>query len=84
MPRPARAVAVEEFGIFGAPGGAAERELVAAIDNGFEHALTSHAGAAWARSPWEAAQRAAGDALRRLAMTDPGPRDWTASDDSPR
>src|SRR5262249_14054846 len=31
-PRPARVVAVEEFGIFGAPGRAAERELVAAID----------------------------------------------------
>src|SRR5262249_58011051 len=31
-PRPARVVAVEEFGVFGAPGGAAERELVAAID----------------------------------------------------
>jgi hypothetical protein len=30
--------------------------------SGFEHSLTSHAGAAWARSPWEAVQRAAGDA----------------------
>src|SRR5215813_410685 len=54
------------------------------FQSGFEHSLTSHAGAAWARSPWAAVQRAAGDALRRLAMTDPGPRDWTASDDSPR
>src|SRR5215813_12445381 len=35
-PRPARVVAVEEFGIFGAPGGAAERELVAAIDRQVE------------------------------------------------
>jgi len=52
--------------------------------SGFEHSLTSHAGAAWAPSPWVAVQRAAGDALRRLAMTDLGPRDWTASDDSPR
>ncbi len=31
-PRPARVVAVEEFGVFGAPGREAERELVAAID----------------------------------------------------
>src|SRR5262245_52232340 len=35
-PRQARVVAVEEFGIFGAPGGAAERELVAAIDRQVE------------------------------------------------
>src|SRR5215468_6509075 len=35
-PRPARVVAVEEFGIFGAPGGVAERELVAAIDRQVE------------------------------------------------
>ena len=35
-PRPARVVAVEEFGIVGAPGGAAERELVAAIDRQVE------------------------------------------------
>jgi esterase/lipase superfamily enzyme len=31
-PRPARVVGVEEFGRFGAPGGAAERAFVAAID----------------------------------------------------
>src|SRR6516225_8048950 len=31
-PRPARVVAVDEFGVFGAPGGAAEREFVAVID----------------------------------------------------
>ena len=30
----------------------------------FEHSLTADAGSAWARSPWEAVQRAAGDALR--------------------
>src|SRR5215468_8330762 len=35
-PRPASVVAVEEFGIVGAPGGAAERELVAAIDRQIE------------------------------------------------
>jgi esterase/lipase superfamily enzyme len=34
--RPARVVAVEEFGIVGAPDGAAERELVAAIDRQVE------------------------------------------------
>jgi hypothetical protein len=26
------------------------------FQSGFEHSLTSHAGAAWARSPWEAVQ----------------------------
>ena len=31
-PRPARVVAVEEFGVFGAPGGEVERQFVAAID----------------------------------------------------
>jgi esterase/lipase superfamily enzyme len=31
-PRPARVVGVEEFGVFGAPGGAAEQAFVAAID----------------------------------------------------
>ena len=36
------------------------------FQSGFEHSLTSHAGAAWARSPWEAVQRAASDALGRL------------------
>src|SRR5262252_7841462 len=35
-PRPASVVAVEEFGIVGAPGDAAERELVAAIDRQVE------------------------------------------------
>ena len=33
--------------------------------SGFEHSLTSHAGSAWARSPWEAVQQAAGEVLRR-------------------
>jgi esterase/lipase superfamily enzyme len=32
VPRPARVVAVEEFGVFGAPGGEARREFVEAID----------------------------------------------------
>ncbi len=36
------------------------------LPEGFEHSLTSHAGAAWVRSPWEAVQRAACDALGRL------------------
>jgi esterase/lipase superfamily enzyme len=35
-PRPARVVAVEEFGVFGAPGSEAEREFVAAIDRQVE------------------------------------------------
>src|SRR5215510_7738314 len=35
-PRPARVVAVEEFGIFAATGGTAERDLVAAIDRQVE------------------------------------------------
>jgi esterase/lipase superfamily enzyme len=35
-PRPARVVAVEEFGAFGATGGAAERAFVAAIDRQLE------------------------------------------------
>ena len=35
-PRPARVVAVEEFGVFGAPGSAAEREFIAAVDRQVE------------------------------------------------
>jgi esterase/lipase superfamily enzyme len=35
-PRPARVVAVEEFGVFGAPGSEAERQFVAAIDRQLE------------------------------------------------
>ena len=54
------------------------------FESGFEHSLTSHAGAAWARSPWEAVQRAAVDALRKRESQDPAPRDWTTTDDSPR
>ena len=50
---------------------------------GFEHSLTSHAGSAWARSPWEAVQRAAGDALNRLEGGEPAPCDWTGTDESP-
>src|SRR5262249_13926506 len=41
------------------------------FESGFEHSLTSHAGAAWARSPWEAVQRAAADALRQRESPDP-------------
>jgi hypothetical protein len=33
---------------------------------GFEHSLTSHAGAGWALSPWAAVQQAARDALAKL------------------
>jgi len=40
-PRPARVVAVDEFGVLGAPGGAAERAFVAAIDR---QLATSHSG----------------------------------------
>jgi hypothetical protein len=54
------------------------------FQSGFEHSLTSHAGAAWARSPWEAVQRAAGDVLRKLEVPDAPPRDWTTTDESPR
>src|SRR5215510_2039799 len=51
----------------------------------FEHSLTSHAGAAWARRPCEAVQRAAADALRKLDVpNDAAARDWTAIDDSPK
>ena len=53
------------------------------FQSGFEHSLTSHAGAAWARSPWEAVQRAAGDALHKLEAGEPAPRDWTRADESP-
>jgi len=53
------------------------------FQSGFEHSLTSHAGAAWARSPWEAVQRAAADALRSIERPDAAPRDWTTTDESP-
>jgi hypothetical protein len=53
------------------------------FQSGFEHSLTSLAGAAWARSPWEAVQRAAGDALRKLESADPAPRDWSITNDAP-
>ena len=36
------------------------------FQGGFEHSLTSHAGAAWARSPWAAVQGAARDALTQV------------------
>ena len=54
------------------------------FQSGFEHSLTSHAGAAWARSPWEAVQRAAADALRRRQTPEPAPGDWTTTDETPR
>lgn len=38
------------------------------FQSGFEHSLTSHSGGAWARSPWEAVQRAANDALYKLRV----------------
>jgi len=52
--------------------------------SGFEHSLTSHAGAGWAPSPWQAVQQAAGDALAKLEPSRDVPqRDWTVTDDSP-
>ena len=54
------------------------------FQSGFEHSLTSHAGAAWARSPWEAVQRAAVDALGKRESPDAEPREWTTTDESPR
>jgi len=42
--------------------------------SGFEHSLTADAGSPWARSPWEAVQRAAADALRRREAPEPAPR----------
>jgi hypothetical protein len=54
------------------------------FDTGFEHSLTSHAGAAWARSPWEAVQCAADDALVRQGLAEPQTPDWTATDAAPR
>ena len=50
--------------------------------SGFEHSLTSHAGSAWALSPWHATQRAAADALNRLEGGERAPRDWTLTDES--
>src|SRR5437762_4945483 len=45
--------------------------------SGFEHSLTSHAGTAWAKNPWEAVQRAAADALDRLESEHSPNSDWT-------
>jgi len=54
------------------------------FQGGFEHSLTSHAGAAWARSPWAAVQGAARDALAKLARGgEPAPQDSTLTDESP-
>ena len=52
--------------------------------SGFEHSLTAHAGTAFARSPWQAVQKAAGDALDRLHAAERAPRDWTLTDEAPR
>ena len=52
--------------------------------SGFEHSLTADAGSAWARSPWEAVQRAAADALRRREAPEPALPDWSTVDESPR
>jgi hypothetical protein len=49
--------------------------------SGFEHSLTSDAGSAWARRPWEAVQRAAADALYKVCAGETAPRDWTATND---
>jgi hypothetical protein len=54
------------------------------FQSGFEHSLTSRAGSAWAPSPWEAVQRAAGDALHRREHGEVAPRDWIITDESPR
>jgi hypothetical protein len=51
---------------------------------GFEHSLTSHAGAGWALSSWAAVQLAACDALAKLESGgNTAPRDWTLTDESP-
>jgi hypothetical protein len=52
--------------------------------SGFEHSLTSHAGSAWAPSPWAAVRAAARDALDRLEARAIAPRDWTQTNDAPR
>jgi len=52
--------------------------------SGFERSLTAHAGSAWALSPWQAVQRAAGDALYKLQFGKTMPRDWTRTNESPR
>jgi hypothetical protein len=50
--------------------------------SGFEHSLTSHAGAGWASSPWAAVQQAASGAINKLQAAEPP--NWTSIDDSPR
>ena len=54
------------------------------FQSGFEHSLTSHAGAGWAVGPWAAVQQAARDALAKLEQNEATPRDWTKTDESPR
>ena len=50
---------------------------------GFEHSLTSSAGAGWAPSPWQAVQQAARDALSKIGSPESAPGDWTKTDESP-
>jgi len=50
---------------------------------GFEHSLTSSAGAGWAPSPWQAVQQAARDALSKIGGPESAPGDWTKTDESP-
>jgi hypothetical protein len=53
------------------------------FQSGFEHSLTSHAGAGWASSPWVAVQEAASDTLTKLETGDAASRDWTETNDAP-
>jgi hypothetical protein len=52
--------------------------------SGFEHSFTADAGSTLARSPWEAVQCAAADALRTREAREPPTRDWTTIEESPR
>ena len=53
------------------------------FQEGFEHSLTSHAGAGWALSPWAAVQQAARDALAKPEAGEATPGDWTQTDAAP-
>ena len=48
------------------------------------HPKYRNAQGAWVRSPWQAVQRAAADALRKREAPEAAPRDWTTTDESPR
>ena len=52
------------------------------FQSGFEYSLTSLAGAAWERNPWEAVRRAPGDALHKLRAGEAALRDWTSTNDA--